>query len=114
MAFGAVVLAPLWEEIFFRGFLLPSLATCMPLPAALLLTSLFFGLGHEDRWLPTSILGLVLGAAYAATGNLLAPIFLHFINNACIVALAYRWPDNGGIPSHAASSTAKDADDEGE
>ena len=42
----AAVLAPLLEETVFRGFLLASLTKYMPVPAAVLISSVGFGLVH--------------------------------------------------------------------
>lgn len=110
MAIGAVLMAPLWEDVFFRGFLLTSLATYMPLPAALLLTSLLFGLGHGHLWLPCTLTGLLFGVAYVDTGNLLAPIALHFVINASSVAIAFGCTDdNGSSTAQPTSSTANGA-----
>lgn len=42
------VCAPIWEEFIFRGFLLPSLARWMPVPAAILASASFFALAHAQ------------------------------------------------------------------
>ena len=80
----AIVLALLSsvaEEMFFRGLLQPWLGW--------LATSLLFGAAHiaprRDLWLWTAtsvVAGLVLGALFAATGNLVAPTVAHFVVNA--------------------------------
>lgn len=75
-----VVLAPLWEEVLFRGFLLPSLASCMPLWAAVLLSSAWFAVAHPGSWSFRTFVffgSLVLSAAFLRTGNLLPSILLH-------------------------------------
>jgi len=73
------VLAPIAEETIFRGFVLPTLTRWMPTPAAVLLSSGIFGLAHfAPRDTPQLIaLGVVLGASYARSRNLLTPIFVH-------------------------------------
>jgi len=82
------VLAPCFEELMFRGFLLPWLnhqwknlrgGTLL----ALLATGLLFGLIHlQPTALPTlSTLGIVLGLAVLRTGNLLTSILVHGLWN---------------------------------
>ena len=91
--FGVLALcAPLWEELMFRGFLLPSLARCLPRWAALGATSLLFALVHFSRegLLPLLLLGCVFGGAYAATRNLLAPVALHSLWNVWLLVQLLR------------------------
>ncbi len=82
------VLAPCFEELMFRGFLLPWLShqwknlrggTLM----ALLATGLLFGLIHlQPTAIPTlATLGIVLGLAVLRTGNLLTSILVHGLWN---------------------------------
>lgn len=51
------ICAPVWEEIVFRGFLLPSLAQWMPLPGAILASASFFALAHAQGAPPPLLLG---------------------------------------------------------
>ena len=68
------------EELLFRGVLQPALAAHVPPGWAVLAVGLLFGAVH---WLtPTyallaGLVGTYLGALYAASGNLLAPIVAH-------------------------------------
>jgi len=72
-------LAPFWEELLFRGFLLPVLARHQRMAVALGLSALLFGLIHlQPAGLPVlSTLGLVMGLAMRHTGSLRTPILLH-------------------------------------
>lgn len=91
--FGVLaVCAPVWEELIFRGFLLPSLARYMPRWGALATTSLLFAMVHFSRegLLPLLLLGCVFGGAYASTRNLLAPIALHSLWNVCLLVQLLR------------------------
>ncbi|PIM98765.1 hypothetical protein CDL12_28752 [Handroanthus impetiginosus] len=86
MALYAVVLvvcAPLWEEIVFRGFLLPSLTKYMPVWCSILVSSVAFALAHFNvqRMLPLIFLGVVMGVTYARSRNLLPPMLLHSLWN---------------------------------
>ncbi|CAN1189610.1 Putative membrane peptidase YdiL [Linum perenne] len=86
MALYAVVVsvcAPLWEEIVFRGFLLPSLTKYMPVWCAVLVSSVAFALAHFNvqRMLPLIFLGVVMGVIFARSRNLLPPMLLHSLWN---------------------------------
>lgn len=73
------VLAPCFEELLFRGFLLPVLARNRGMTAALLLSALLFGAIHlQPLGLPVlSTLGLAMGLAMRQTGSLRTPILVH-------------------------------------
>jgi membrane protease YdiL (CAAX protease family) len=72
-------LAPCFEELLFRGFLLPVLARGQRMTVALLLSALLFGAIHlQPTGLPTlSALGLAMGLAMRQTGSLRTPILVH-------------------------------------
>ncbi|XP_009796702.1 uncharacterized protein LOC107761747 [Nicotiana tabacum] len=78
-----VVCAPLWEEIVFRGFLLPSLTKYMPVWCSILMSSVAFALAHFNvqRLLPLIFLGVVMGVIYGRSRNLLPSILLHSLWN---------------------------------
>jgi uncharacterized protein len=77
--FTAAVAAPVFEEILFRGFLLPSLTRYMPIWGAIALSSLIFSAAHLSfsEVLPLTVLGAILGFAYVRSQNLLSSILLH-------------------------------------
>lgn len=86
MALYAIVVsvcAPVWEEILFRGFLLPSLTRYMPVWCSILVSAVAFALAHFNarRLLPLIFLGAVIGTVFARTRNLLASITLHSLWN---------------------------------
>ncbi|XP_071728930.1 uncharacterized protein [Rutidosis leptorrhynchoides] len=86
MALYAIVVsvcAPVWEEIVFRGFLLPSLTRYMPVWCAILVSSLAFALAHFNmqRLLPLVFLGVVMGTVFARSRNLLPSMLLHSLWN---------------------------------
>ncbi|GMI76437.1 snowy cotyledon 4 [Hibiscus trionum] len=86
MALYAIVVsicAPVWEEIVFRGFLLPSLTKYMPVWCAILVSSVAFALAHFNvqRMLPLIFLGMVMGVAFARSRNLLPSMLLHSLWN---------------------------------
>ena len=97
-----VVLAPLVEEIFFRGFLFQGFRQKYGWVAALLLSSFIFAAAHLDpvSFIPTFILGSVLAFIYHRSNSLWPGIIFHFTINAlglCTVYLATQYP--GLIPS---------------
>ncbi|HEX3465418.1 MAG TPA: CPBP family intramembrane glutamic endopeptidase [Candidatus Elarobacter sp.] len=80
----AVAVAPVVEEIFFRGLLFGALARPIGVLAGALVTGLLFGLVHFDLVLfPTlAALGFIGALAYARSGNLWTSVTLHALNNA--------------------------------
>lgn len=80
----ASVAAPVFEEIMFRGFLLPSLTRYVPVWAAIIASSLLFAIAHLSlsEVLPLATLGMVLGFVYTRSRNLLSSILLHSLWNA--------------------------------
>ena len=73
------------EEIAYRGFLLWYGAGLFGVPIAYLGTSLLFGLAHgyQSRFgiLFATIMGLLLGGLYLASGSLLLVIWIHATYN---------------------------------
>jgi membrane protease YdiL (CAAX protease family) len=80
----ACVAAPMFEEIFFRGFLLPSLTRYLPVWGAIIASGFLFALAHLSfsEVLPLATLGIVLGIVYTRSRNLLASMLLHGLWNA--------------------------------
>jgi membrane protease YdiL (CAAX protease family) len=86
---GALV-APVCEEVFFRGFLLPGIARSMPIWVAVVVSSLLFGVAHVDlgSFVPLVVIGLLLGVVRWKTRSLWPSVFLHTLNNvAALLAL---------------------------
>lgn len=86
----AAIAAPIFEEILFRGFLLPSLTRYLPVWGAIMASSLLFAIAHLSlsEVLPLTTLGIVLGVVYTRSRNLLAPIFLHSLwNSGTLISL---------------------------
>lgn len=89
MLLQSVLLAPVCEELFFRGYLLGALAPYGAVRAAGA-TALVFALAHGLSWsLPCyAFFGLLLAALALRTGSLLAPLLAHMAYNAALVLLA--------------------------
>jgi len=96
LALGATAVAPLVEELFFRGLLLSGLCQVWRRPgAALLVSALAFGLVHAQPQdiLPLVTLGLVLGYLRLRTGSLWPCLLAHMLFNARTVAFALLVPE---------------------
>ena len=77
------ILAPLWEELFFRGILLRRFTIKWSPQKSIIVSSILFGLIHLN---PLTIvfafaLGCVLGYAYLKTKSIVVPIVLHSFSN---------------------------------
>jgi hypothetical protein len=92
----SITLAPLMEELFFRGFLYPVLARSMGLPVSVLLTATSFALLHGAQlmfsWgavLVIFIVGLVLTIVRARTNSVAAGMIIHIAYNATITVAMF-------------------------
>src|SRR5215510_3002362 len=84
--FALVVAAPLFEEAFFRGFLLKGLESSFAGPiGAVIVTAGLWAAIHIQYDAPEIAIifcvGLLFGTARIFTGSLLVPIGLHAITN---------------------------------
>jgi len=86
-----VVLAPLGEEIFFRGLLYPAFRKRMGVWGGIVLSALFFGGMHLDlyRLIPIAAGGAGLTYLYEKTGNIWTNIIAHAVWNAIMIALIF-------------------------
>lgn len=88
IAFVAVVLAPVSEELVFRGFFYPTLRRMRGAPFGLIASSVLFGIVHFDPWtaiFPLFVFGLVLARLMEKTGSYLACVTAHVAFNALTV-----------------------------
>lgn len=79
-----VILAPLFEEFFFRGFLFQQFRSALGATHAVLLSALVFAAVHLsiESFLPLFGLGVILGLVYHHTQSLWASILTHALWNA--------------------------------
>ena len=75
----AVLISPLLEELFFRGFLFSFLKRYTSTWGALILSAGVFAFAHANLGAVVQLwlLGVVLGIAYENTGSLLLPMGIH-------------------------------------
>ena len=93
IALSAVIIAPLFEEVFFRGFMYQAFRKTMAFWPAAILTSLVFGIAHIDPAIiiPIALVGMILLGIYRWTGNLWSSIITHAGYNAiAVTALAVQ------------------------
>ena len=89
------ILPAISEEFWCRAFLGRGLVGLHGYVAGVLFTSLLFGLIHLDpcQGGMAAVVGVLLHYVYLTTRSLLAPMLLHFCNNAGSVVLS-RWSDD--------------------
>jgi uncharacterized protein len=104
-AFLVIWIAPVCEEIVFRGFLFRVLRVRLGFWLAAVIDGVLFGLVHGSLViLPVlAFLGVVLCWVYERTGTLFAPIAIHALNN----AIAYgATTDDGWVAAAAVGAGA--------
>jgi len=86
---GAVLLAGLFEEMLFRGFVQTSLEQYGDVTRAILWTALLFAAFHVNPWWLAQIvlLGVILGVMAWKSDSIIPGAIVHAINNAISVVL---------------------------
>jgi membrane protease YdiL (CAAX protease family) len=86
LVFAVILVAPVCEELIFRGLMLPRLALYVGSREAILLTALLFGASHAAGGLhsviPATLAGLALAYVARATRSVLPAIAMHAGSNA--------------------------------
>jgi membrane protease YdiL (CAAX protease family) len=85
------VLAPLVEEIFFRGFLFQGFRAKYGWVSGMLLSSLIFAIAHLDpaSLIPTFVLGNLLAYLYHRSNSVWPGVLLHVLVNTFGLASVY-------------------------
>ncbi|MBO4501989.1 MAG: CPBP family intramembrane metalloprotease [Clostridia bacterium] len=85
-----VLLAPVAEELIFRGAVYGTLARYSQ-PFAIFVSALAFALAHRNppQVINAFVLGVFLALAYAKTGSIAPCVFIHVINNSFSVMVQY-------------------------
>ena len=91
---AVVIVAPLTEELLFRGVILRGLLLHYSAPKAVIASSLMFGLVHLNPWQAVGavMLGALFGWWYVRTRSLTLCIFGHAFNN-LVAVLLFRFGD---------------------
>ncbi len=87
----AILIAPIVEEVLFRGILLPLLTRTLGPHFALLLSSLAFAAIHADMgsFLALALFAIALSLAFARTRSLYVPIAMHMLFNGVNLLLLF-------------------------
>jgi len=103
--FLALIVAPIGEEILFRGVILRGFQSVYGNLRGLLFSALLFGAVHLNlyQFMGGFLLGLFLGWLFIRTGSLVPSVIAHAVYNGSLVGVGYlqRWL-TGGAPGAAA------------
>ncbi len=95
------ILAPLAEEVVFRGAILRTLLGIMSKKnhwVAIMISAAIFGAVHcnQAQFINALLMGLLLGWMYYRTGSLVPGILFHWVNNTMAYVLANIMPQSDG------------------
>lgn len=97
-AISAILLAPVVEEIAFRGIILNRFRSKWGLGRAVIFSSILFGILHYKLAVVGAVtFGICLALIYLRTENILLSITAHFINN--LIAVSFMFLPSGDISS---------------
>ena len=90
MLLQSALLAPICEELFFRGYLMGAFAKAGR-GRAIAAAALLFAAAHgvDAAFLPRFLLGCLLGGMARRTGSILAPMLMHGCYNAAVLLLGF-------------------------
>ncbi len=102
LGLAAIVIAPLAEEILFRGLMYPAIKQAGFRRAAVWITSLLFAAIHVNlaTFFPLTILAIALIWVYEKTDNLAAPIVAHSFFNAANFVMLFLADPLSRTPGH--------------
>jgi len=85
------ILAPFSEELYFRGFLYPTLRKRWGKIPAIIITNIVFGILHFDllRFIPITLGGIWLTVIYERSGTLYTSMVAHAVWNALMIGLIF-------------------------
>jgi sodium transport system permease protein len=98
---AAVAVVPaVVEELFFRGYLQSALLGVLRPRSAILASAALFALFHVilgsvlavERFVPSLLLGILLGWVCWRTGSVWPGVLLHALHNGCVALLGYYQP----------------------
>ena len=93
IGFFIIAVAPITEELFFRGFMFAGMRRRLPFAAAAAISAGLWGLFHytgAGTWgvvLQLAAFGIALSWLYERTGSVWPPIAIHAFNNALAFAI---------------------------
>lgn len=89
LVFAGTVLAPVAEELFYRGMVYPVFRKHLGPAWGAIIAGLVFGLAHFDLWrgLPLAVGGAILCYMYEKSGSILVPMVAHGLWNGTMFAI---------------------------
>ncbi|MEQ8200305.1 MAG: type II CAAX endopeptidase family protein [Syntrophomonadaceae bacterium] len=89
LIFAGTVLAPVSEELFYRGMIYPVFRRYLGPAWGAVLAGIIFGLAHFDLWraLPLAVGGAILCYMYEKSGSILVPMVAHGLWNGTMFAI---------------------------
>lgn len=97
LIFTAVIVAPLSEELIFRGYFYGVIRRYGGRWVAIILSSALFAAihAHVPSFAALMVLAFALTFVYEQTGSLWAPMLMHTCFNSLTVVTAFLWPAAG-------------------
>ena len=85
------------EELFFRGFLMSAFRQATSPVVAIVATAVIFGAFHVfvsdslffERFVPSALLGVLLGVLYFRTGSLIPGMIMHVVHNGLLMTISH-------------------------
>lgn len=95
---SVVLVAPITEELFFRGFFFRGLSNGFGVLPAALASGFIFSLAHLNPGaiIPFTLIGAIFAISYQRTGSLLTPIASHFAFNLISFSILVLVPEARG------------------
>ncbi len=91
----AVVLAPLLEEVVFRGILVNRWGVKWGIRTGIMASAVLFGVCHLIDMAGATVFALIATILYLRTRTLIVPIAVHAANNVVAVLLDFVYPSEG-------------------
>ena len=89
MIIGVVILAPICEELIFRGIVFEKFTTIYSIKTAIILNGILFGIYHMNllQGINTFFMGMVLAYVYYYRRNITDAILIHMVNNSIAILI---------------------------
>ena len=83
LAIAVVIVAPIAEEVFFRGLIYRAIGGMYSPLWGMIISGLLFGLFHFNLGVlvPFSLIGILLAWGFQSSGSLFVPMMVHFVIN---------------------------------
>ena len=94
LVISTVILAPIWEELFFRGIMLRKFMIKWRTSTSIFVSSLLFAIFHFQlaTIIYAFLIGVVLSIVYLKTKNIVVPIIMHAVAN--LLSILLLWPSD--------------------